>query len=69
MGVLLILCKHIERSYKMSENSASRKMLSLVLLAAGAAGMVIALILDFSGSGNTMRGPLLIIGAIAFLAL
>lgn len=41
----------------MSENSASRKMLSLVLLAAGAAGMVIALILDFSGSGNTMRGP------------
>lgn len=51
----------------MSENSASRKMLSLVLLAAGAAGMVIALILDFSGSGNTMRGPLLIIGAIAFL--
>lgn len=45
----------------MSENSASRKMLSLVLLAAGAAGMVIALILDFSGSGNTMRGPLLIV--------
>ena len=51
----------------MSENSTSRKMLSLVLLAAGVAGMVVALILDFSGGGNTMRGPLLIIGAIAFL--
>lgn len=51
----------------MSENSSSKKMLSLVLLAAGAVGMVVALYLDFSGSGNAMRGPLLIIGAILFL--
>lgn len=51
----------------MSENSASRKMLSLVLLIAGAVGLVAALVMDFSGSGNPLRGALLILGAIAFL--
>lgn len=51
----------------MSENSSSRKMLSLVLLAAGVAGMVVSLVMDFSGGGSPVRGPLLIIGAIAFL--
>lgn len=51
----------------MSENSASRKMLSLVLLIAGAVGLVAALVMDFSGSGNPMRGALLILGAIAVL--
>ena len=51
----------------MSENSTSRKMLSLVLLAAGAVGMVVSLILDFSGNGSPVRGPLLIVGAIVFL--
>ena len=51
----------------MSENSSSRKMLSLVLLAAGVVGMVVSLVMDFSGGGSPVRGPLLIIGAIAFL--
>ncbi len=51
----------------MSENSTSKKMLSLILLAAGAAGLVVALYLDFSGSGSSIRGALLIVGAIAVL--
>lgn len=51
----------------MSENSTSKKMLSLVLLAAGAAGLVVALFLDFSGSGSPIRGTLLIAGAVALL--
>lgn len=51
----------------MSENSTSKKMLSLVLLAAGAVGLVAALYLDFSGSGSPVRGTLLIAGAIAVL--
>ncbi|MCI8585225.1 MAG: sugar ABC transporter permease [Lachnospiraceae bacterium] len=51
----------------MSENSASRKMLSLVLLIAGAAGLVAALVMDFSGSENPIRGALLLLGAIVFL--
>jgi len=51
----------------MSENSTSKKMLSLILLAAGAAGLVVALYLDFSGSGSPIRGTLLIAGAIAVL--
>lgn len=42
-------------------------MLSLILLAAGAAGLVVALYLDFSGSGSPIRGTLLIAGAIAVL--
>ena len=51
----------------MSENSSSRKMLSLVLLIAGAVGLVAALVMDFSGSENSIRGPLLILGAVAVL--
>ncbi len=51
----------------MSENSTSKKMLSLVLLAAGAAGLAVALFLDFSGSGSPIRGTLLIAGAVALL--
>lgn len=50
----------------MSENSTSRKMLSLVLLIAGAAGLVAALVMDFSGSENPIRGALLLLGAIVF---
>ncbi len=42
-------------------------MLSLVLLAAGAAGLAVALFLDFSGSGSPIRGTLLIAGAVALL--
>lgn len=42
-------------------------MLSLVLLIAGAAGLVAALVMDFSGSENPIRGALLLLGAIVFL--
>ncbi len=52
----------------MAENSKNTKLLSFILLAAGIAGLVIALILDFSGSSAAYRGPLLVIGAISFLA-
>lgn len=52
----------------MAENSKNTKLLSFILLAAGIAGLVIALVLDFSGSSVTYRGPLLVIGAILFLA-
>ena len=52
----------------MAENSKNTKLLSFILLAAGIAGLVIALVLDFSGSSAAYRGPLLVIGAISFLA-
>lgn len=51
----------------MSENSTSRKMMSLALLLVGAVGLAAALVMDFAGNGNPMRGPLLIVGAIVFL--
>ena len=51
----------------MAENSKNTQLLSFVLLAAGIAGLVIALILDFSGSNVSYRGALLVIGAILFL--
>lgn len=52
----------------MTENSASKKMLSLVLLAAGAVGLIAALYMDFTGSENSIRGTLLILGAVLVLA-
>ncbi len=52
----------------MAENSKNTKLLSFILLAAGIAGLVIALVLDFSGSSAAYRGPLLVIGASSFLA-
>ena len=51
----------------MNANSASRKLLSLVLLIAGAASLVVSLVLDFSGSGASYRGALLIIGILALI--
>lgn len=51
----------------MAENSSSKKMLSIALLAAGIVAMVVALYMDFSGSDNSIRGALLILGAIAAL--
>lgn len=42
-------------------------MLSLILLAAGAAGLIVALYLDFSRNGSAIRGALLVAGAIAVL--
>jgi raffinose/stachyose/melibiose transport system permease protein len=51
----------------MSGNSAFFKMRSYVLLAAGAVLMVAALAMDIMGSKASVRGPMLVIGAIAFL--
>ncbi len=51
----------------MAENSKNTKLLSVVLLVAGIAGLVIALYLDFTRSSAAFRGPLLVIGAIAAL--
>ena len=48
--------------------SMGRKITSFVLLIAGAAMLIAALILDFSGSTASFRGPLLVIGLIALLA-
>lgn len=51
----------------MSENATSKKMLSLVLLAIGIVGLVAALVMDFTGSKNSFRGVLLILGAVIIL--
>lgn len=51
----------------MAENSKNMKLLSYVLLLAGIAGLAIALVLDFTGSNVSYRGPLLIVGAVLFL--
>ena len=48
--------------------SPGRKILSFGLLIAGVAMLVIALVLDFTGSKVSYRGPLLVIGLIALLA-
>ena len=52
----------------MNENTAGKKVLSLVLLVGGLAGLIGALAMDFSHSPVAFRGPLLIIGAVAILA-
>lgn len=52
----------------MSENSASKKMLSLVLLGVGVVGLAAALIMDFTGSESSFRGALLVLGAVIILA-
>ena len=46
----------------MNANTASRKMLSMILIVAGVVSLVGSLIMDFSGSGASYRGALLIIG-------
>ena len=51
----------------MAENSKNTKLLSLVFMAAGIAGLAFALVLDFSKSSAAYRGPLLVVGAILFL--
>ncbi len=50
----------------MKTNTAGQKMCSLILLAAGIILLVGALIMDFSGSQSTLRGPMLVIGAVSF---
>ena len=50
----------------MNKNTAGQRVLSLVLLVAGIVLLAAALIMDFSGSQNALRGPMLIIGIAAF---
>ncbi len=50
----------------MSESNAGKKGLSLILLLAGIALMVAALVLDFTGSAFKLRGAMLICGMILF---
>lgn len=51
----------------MSNTSGSQKMISGALAIVGVIALVFALIMDFSGSGSSLRGPALIIGAVLFL--
>ncbi len=52
----------------MEKASPAKKTASLAAIAAGLVLMVYALVLDFSGSGNTMRGTILIVGAVVLIA-
>lgn len=52
---------------KMKEDNASKKLLSVICLAAGVILAVIALLQDISGSGASWRGAALILGAAAIL--
>lgn len=51
----------------MDENRTVKRILSLVLMIAGAALLVGSLVLDFTGSTASYRGAMLVIGAIALL--
>ena len=50
-----------------TQSTAGRRILSLILLIGGVCLLVGALILDFTGSPLTFRGPMLIIGAVAII--
>ena len=52
----------------MNENNTSKKLLSLICLIAGIVLLVFSLVLDFSGSGATYRGWLLVIGVVGIIA-
>ena len=51
----------------MKTNSAGSKGISVILMAAGAIMTLAALALDFMGNKASYRGPLLIVGVIAFV--
>lgn len=51
----------------MNANSSSRRLLSIVLIIAGAAMLVFSLIQDFARTGASYRGPLLILGIAAVI--
>ena len=51
----------------MKTNTAGAKGASLILMIAGAVMTVAALALDFMGSKASFRGPLLVIGVLAFI--
>ena len=46
--------------------NVGKKVLSIVVLLAGIGSLIAALVMDFSGSKSTIRGPLLVIGIILF---
>ncbi len=50
----------------MVKNSSGQRLLSLILLAGGIILLGVALIMDFSGSQNSFRGPMLVIGILSF---
>ena len=49
-------------------NVQLKKTISIAAMAAGIIGMAAALYMDFSGSASTIRGPLLIAGALLVIA-
>lgn len=49
------------------KNTTGNKALATVLLGGGIVLMVVALVLDFMGSGMSARGPMLVIGMVATL--
>ena len=51
----------------MKTNTAGAKGLSMILMAAGAIMTIAALALDFMGNKASFRGPLLVIGVLAFV--
>ncbi len=51
----------------MNKVSTSRKLLSLIVLIASIVLFVAALIMDFSGSDSSARGPMLVIGIVGIL--
>ena len=51
----------------MNANSASRKLLSMIFLIGGAVTLVVSLIQDFTKSGASYRGALLILGIVAII--
>ena len=51
----------------MNANSASRKLLSMIFLIGGAVMLVVSLIQDFTKSGASYRGALLILGIVAII--
>ena len=51
----------------MKTNTAGSKGLSMILMAAGAIMTIAALALDFMGNKASFRGPLLVIGVLAFV--
>ncbi len=48
------------------QTSIANKVMSPILIAAGIISLIVSLVMDFSGSENTIRGPLLVIGVILF---
>ena len=52
----------------MKEFSVGRRFGAYAVLAAGVILMVVALIMDMSGSGSVLRGPLLVMGMVGIIA-